>query len=100
MHIGQRIKEVREAQTMSMNSLAKLCHVSQANLSRIESGQQQPAFDTLERIVAALGFTLGDFFLAKKPDIDPDTKRLLNLIQILKPDQKQALTVFLEAMKR
>jgi transcriptional regulator with XRE-family HTH domain len=100
MNIGQRIKAIREAQAMSMNNLARLCNVSQANLSRIESARQQPAFDTLERIIAALGFTLSDFFSVEKPDLEPDSKRLLNSIQALKPDQKRALYAFLEEMKK
>lgn len=100
MNIGQKIKEIRESQNISMNSLAQICEVSQANLSRIESGQQQPTFDTLERIITALGYTLGDFFAADKPELEADIRHLLNIIQTLKPGQKQALQAFLEEMKK
>ncbi|TWH45470.1 helix-turn-helix domain-containing protein [Sporomusa sp. KB1] len=100
MNIGQKIKEIREAQNISMNSLSKICEVSQANLSRIESGQQQPAFDTLERIITALGFTLVDFFSTDNSELEPDLKRLLAIIRTLKPQQKWALQVFLEEMKK
>lgn len=99
MNIGQKIKEIRESQNISMNSLAKMCEVSQANLSRIESGQQQPAFDTLKRIVTALGFTLIEFFSADKPELEPDLKRLINTLQTFTPEQRQALQVFLERVK-
>lgn len=99
MNIGSKIKEIRENQNMSMNSLAKMCEVSQANLSRIESGQQQPAFDTLERIITALGFTLIDFFSADKPELEPDLKRLIDTVRTFTPEQRQALQVFLELMK-
>jgi len=100
MNIGQKIKAIRESQNISMNSLSKICEVSQANLSRIESGQQQPAFDTLERIITALGFTLVDFFSTDNSELEPDLKRLLDIIRTLKPQQKQALQVFLEQMKK
>ncbi len=100
MDIGQRIKQTRESQNISMNSFAKICEVSQANLSRIESGQQQPSFDTLERIITALGFTLADFFSTDKLELKPDLRHLLNIIQTLKPSQKQALQTFLEEMKK
>lgn len=100
MQIGQKIKEIRERQNISMNSLAQSCEVSQANLSRIESGQQQPAFDTLERIIIALGYTLGDFFSADKSELEPDIRPLLNIIKTLKPSQKEALQTFLEEMKK
>lgn len=100
MNIGQKIKEIRESQNISMNNLAQICEVSQANLSRIESGQQQPAFDTLERIITALGYTLGDFFSADKARLEPDIRHLLNIIQTLRPSQKQALQTFLDEMKK
>lgn len=100
MNVGQKIKAIRESQNISMNSLSKICEVSQANLSRIESGQQQPAFDTLERIITALGFTLVDFFSTDNSELEPDLKRLLDIIRTLKPQQKQALQVFLEQMKK
>lgn len=99
MKIGKKIKEVREAQKISMNRLAKICEVSQANLSRIESGQQQPAFDTMERIIVALGFTLAEFFSKYNSELDPDLKRLFDTIRTLKPEQRQALQIFLERMK-
>jgi len=99
MNIGQKIKEIRERQNISMNSLARACEVSQANLSRIESGQQQPAFDTLERIITALGFSLVDFFAADQPESESDLQRLVNIVRTLTPEQRQALRVFLELMK-
>ncbi|HWR05631.1 helix-turn-helix transcriptional regulator [Sporomusa sp.] len=100
MKIGQKIKEAREWQNISMNHLAQKCEVSQANLSRIESDHQQPAFDTLERIISALGFSLAEFFSDGKPDIPPDIRALLTIIQTLTPKQKQALQKFLEAMQQ
>ena len=100
MNIGQKIKAIRESQNISMNSLSKICEVSQANLSRIESGQQQPAFDTLERIITALGFTIADFFSTDNSELESDLKRLIDIIRTLKPQQKQALQVFLEQMKK
>ncbi|SMC31731.1 helix-turn-helix domain-containing protein [Sporomusa malonica] len=100
MNVGQKIKEIRESQNVSMNSLAKRCEVSQANLSRIESGQQQPAFDTLERIIAALGFTLIDFFSTDNSELEPDLKHLSIIIRTLSIEQRRALLVFLEQMKK
>lgn len=99
MKIGQKIKAARESQNISMNHLAQKSEVSQANLSRIESGHQQPAFDTLERIITALGFSLADFFADGMPAIPPDVRALLPIIEALTPKQKQALQKFLETMQ-
>ncbi len=99
MDIGQRIKNMRQSQNISMNRFAQICDVSQANLSRIETGRQQPAFDTLERIITALGFTLAEFFSTDEPDLEPDTMLLLNIIRTLTPEQSRALRIFLQKMK-
>lgn len=99
MNIGSKIKEIRESQNISMTSLSKMCEVSQANLSRIESGQQQPAFDTLNRIIHALGFTLVDFFSSDESDLEPDLRVLLNTLKSFTPEQRQALQSFLESIK-
>lgn len=98
MDIGRKIKTIRECQNISMNSLAKKCEVSQANLSRIESGRQQPAVDTLERIITALGYTFVDFFSADQPGLEPELKRLVDTARRLKPGQLRALQAFLEQM--
>ena len=76
-----------------------MCEVSQANLSRIERGQQQPAFDTLNRIINALGFTVVDFFTLDNSDLEPDLKILLNTLKSFTPEQRQALQYFLDSIK-
>ena len=100
MKVGQRIKEIRESQNVSMNRLAKLCEVSQANLSRIESGYQQPAFDTMERIISALGFTLGEFFSQHNSEVDSELNSLFDIVRSLRPEQRRALKEFLRQMKK
>jgi transcriptional regulator with XRE-family HTH domain len=98
MNIGEKIKNIRKSQNISMNYLANKAEVSQANLSRIENGQQQPTFDTVKRIIAALGYNLNDFFAANSKEEPPDTKQLLRSIKKLNIEQKQALQLFLEKM--
>jgi len=101
VNIGIKIKEIREKQKISMNTLSRLCNVSQANLSRIESGRQQPAFDTLERIVAALGYTLAEFFSSSDVvAVDAELAPLLQTIRACSPEQRRALQFFLECMQR
>lgn len=101
MKIGIKIKEIREKQHISMNILSRRCNVSQANLSRIESGRQQPAFDTLERIVAALGYTLEEFFSSQPAAAaDAEMAPLLQTIRACSPEQRRALQNFLECMQR
>lgn len=94
------IKDHREKQNMSINLLAKKAGISQSSLSRIEGGLNSPTFEVLERIVTALGLSLGNFFSAVPPDLEPDLKRLLDTVKTLTMEQRRALQVFLECMKK
>ncbi|WP_132013183.1 helix-turn-helix domain-containing protein [Hydrogenispora ethanolica] len=98
MNIGQRIKQLREQQNMSVSALAKLAGISQPNLWRIENEGQQPTFDILERIINALGMTLSDFFKDNSPSLEPDLRRLLQAAEKLTPEQRELLQRFLDAI--
>jgi transcriptional regulator with XRE-family HTH domain len=51
-----RVKELREAKSLSQVELAKAANVRQATLSAIENNQTSGiAFDVLDRIATALG---------------------------------------------
>lgn len=99
MDISQIIRSNREKQNMSINLLAKKAGISQSSLSRIEAGINSPTFEVLERIVAALGLSLNNFFSSIQPELEPDLKRLLDTLKVMTTEQRQALQVFLECMK-
>ncbi len=56
--IRQRIRGLRLARGWSLDDLARRCHVSPSNLSRIETGHRRIALDQLTGIARALGTTL------------------------------------------
>jgi transcriptional regulator with XRE-family HTH domain len=56
--IRQRIRGLRQARGWSLDDLARRCHVSPSNLSRIETGHRRIALDQLAVIARALGTTL------------------------------------------
>jgi transcriptional regulator with XRE-family HTH domain len=56
--VRQRIRGLRVAQGWSLDDLARRCHLSPSNLSRIETGQRRIALDQLTLIARALGTTL------------------------------------------
>jgi transcriptional regulator with XRE-family HTH domain len=56
--VRQRIRGLRTARGWSLDELARRCHVSPSNLSRIETGQRRIALDQLTAIARALGTTL------------------------------------------
>ncbi|WP_031517083.1 helix-turn-helix domain-containing protein [Desulfofalx alkaliphila] len=99
MDLGLKIKTVRTQQNISMNMLAKRADIAQSTLSRIESGQQMPTFDVLERIVSALGITLSDFFANnQEPEpLPPEVKQVCDKVKQLPLDKLKVLNAVLDS---
>ena len=56
--VRQRIRGLRLARGWSLDDLARRCHLSPSNLSRIETGHRRLALDQLTVIARALGTSL------------------------------------------
>ena len=56
---GNRVKQLREEQGISIRRLAKRAGISKSSLSKIEQGDQIAGLEASERIAAGLGLTLG-----------------------------------------
>jgi len=54
MNIGGAIKNIREGLCISQKELGERCYISQSNLSRIETGNYKPSFDTIRKICGML----------------------------------------------
>ena len=63
MHIGQVIREVREARKATLEDVAFAANTNASNLSRIERGRQGYSAETLDRIAQALGVTVAELHL-------------------------------------
>ena len=60
--IGQRIKELREAATMSQKDLSFSADLDRSYIASVENGQRNISIVNIEKIATALGVTLKDFF--------------------------------------
>ena len=58
--IGQRIRTVRQRNGQTQEALARAADVSNGTIIRIETGRNDPSLDTLTKIAAGLGTTVGD----------------------------------------
>jgi transcriptional regulator with XRE-family HTH domain len=67
--VRQRIRGLRVARGWSLDELARQCHLSPSNLSRIETGHRRIALDQLAPIAQALGTTL-DQLVESEDDAD------------------------------
>ena len=60
--IGQRIKELRKKQGITMEKLAYESGISKGGLSELERGMKEPRISTLVKIVENLDVSLSEFF--------------------------------------
>jgi transcriptional regulator with XRE-family HTH domain len=105
--IGQRIREAREARSLSMNALAKLVGTRHGHISLLESGGiPKPSVGLITRIADALEVPL-DSLLGRKEynpaseltDEPPDRiKELSQLTQVHDPARVEKLLRMAEGM--
>jgi transcriptional regulator with XRE-family HTH domain len=60
--LGPSVRRLREAQQLSLRTLAERTGFSASFLSQVENSQASPSIASMERIATALGVTLGEFF--------------------------------------
>lgn len=60
--IGQRIKELREASSMSQRDLSYAADLDRSYIASVENGQRNISIVNIEKIAIALGVTLKEFF--------------------------------------
>jgi len=60
--VGQRIKELRTKQGLSLRALAELSHLSTNAISLIERGGNSPTVSSLHSLATALGVPITAFF--------------------------------------
>jgi transcriptional regulator with XRE-family HTH domain len=61
--IGQRIKELREAATMSQKDLSYSSDLDRSYIASVENGYRNISIVNIERIANALGVSLKEFFI-------------------------------------
>jgi len=65
--VGDQLRDVRTRRGFSVRALAARAGCSPSFISQVEHGQASPSISSLERLVQALGMTLGDFFRVATP---------------------------------
>jgi|SRR5579864_58670 len=70
---GERIRELREKQDLSVRELARKLKLSAPFLSDVELGRRHPSDDVLDKLATLLGTTVEDL---KKHDARPPVQEL------------------------
>ena len=60
--VGAVVRRLREARRLTLRAVADQAGFSASFLSQVENEQASPSISSMERIAAALGVTLGEFF--------------------------------------
>jgi transcriptional regulator with XRE-family HTH domain len=63
-NLGPSVRRLRQAQHLSLRTLAERTGFSASFISQVENSQASPSIASMERIARALGVTLGEFFHA------------------------------------
>lgn len=55
LRIGNRLREIREAQGLTTTQLGGMCGLTQSTISKVENGKWSVSLDILSKISEALG---------------------------------------------
>lgn len=96
MDIGQRIRLLREGVGLSGRALALKVGLDPSQINKIEHNVNKPSLEALERICAALGLTLAEFFSDQAPEVPPEVRQVVVKVQKLSPRQLKILNDVLD----
>jgi len=106
--IGEKIKELRIKNRLTLEELANRSELTKGFLSQVERNLTSPSIATLEDILEALGTTLGDFFTEEKKekivftsnDYFENIKENYNIYYVVPNAQKNSMEPILLHLKK
>ena len=69
--IARRVRELRVAQALSLDSLSRKTGVSRSMISVVERGESSPTAVVLDKLAVGLGVTLGALFDGQEGEVTP-----------------------------
>jgi transcriptional regulator with XRE-family HTH domain len=102
MNIGDNIKRIRTAKSLSQKEVTINAKLDTAQYSRIENGKTDPSVATLERIANAMGVSLSDLFASTEElkeinSFDKSIMEKVSLMESLNEEEKQTIYIMLDA---
>ncbi|MBV1790043.1 XRE family transcriptional regulator [Marinobacterium sp. D7] len=68
LHLGQRVREIRLSQNLTLEEASKLTGLARSTLSKIENEQISPTFSAVTKLVNGLGIDIPQLFTQPKRD--------------------------------
>lgn len=86
--LGDKIRQFRKAQALTLAELAESCGISTSFLSQIERDQANPSVATLHTIAQTLGLTMTAFFDSPEPSTELPQE---TPVQVVHSDERKVL---------
>lgn len=109
MKLGAALKQLREAQGVTLEKIALEAGTDVGNLSRIERGTQKPNIELVAKIAAALQIRMSALYLLLEErealsnatnDRDEESIRLIRLFKSLTPANQTLAVEFLKLLRK
>lgn len=101
MNLGERIQIIRESKGITRYRLTQITGISGHHIKGIEEGTRQPTFDTLARLIEALGGTISEFFNdGDAVYLSEKEKQLVDNFRALSSEKSDALLLMSEMLKK
>src|SRR3954447_24347906 len=97
MYGGDLVKEARRRAGLTQRALAERAGTTQSAIARLETGQTNPSFDLVLRLIKLCGFRL-DVFL--DPYDDSDIAQAEALLRLPVADRSERLTKVVNRLSR
>ncbi len=101
-YIPMRIEELCSNGGITRYQLSRRTGISQSALSDIVKKKNVPTLATIEKICAAFGITIAQFFIQGEhlPDLSGEQKELLLLWDGLKLEEKEIVKTFMKSIRK
>ena len=100
-YIADKITSLCEKRDISKYRLSQLSGISQSSLGRIMAQENLPSLITLEKICAALGVTLSQFFQeGNSENLTEEQKEVLKIWNDLSTNEQETVMFFLCTVER
>lgn len=98
MDIHSKLNRMIEEKGWSINRLANEAGLTQSTLSSVFIRQTIPSIPTLQKVCAALGVTLSEFFAEEPTELPSDIRRMMDIAKTLSPRQREKILELMEVI--
>lgn len=96
---GKKLQQIRKSKGLTQEKLAELAGVHEKHISKLELGTYKPSFDTLNKIVTALGLNVDNVGFNLEHVPANDNPFYIKSMQILNSATEEELEFYYSLLK-